>query len=494
MKWESSNSKVVEVDQNEKITAKSIGTATITVSSKDDTKINATCKVTVKKQTIEAKEIIINDLNLKIGQVGRIARIWNPSNTTEKIKWTSSNESIVSVDNNGNVKGLKVGKARIQAKLNDKVYSTCTVTVKKFDTKISLDRNILMLDTDLYRFADMEAILSEEGQFKNSDIKWTVSNGNIAKFYGKDTQATGKKVRIWGLNYGDTEITATLPNGRKATCKLKVICSSKKKLSGDVYYSSYHSWVRNLNDSMNQNGWGNEYVEAYINNADKLLKDYKDTDNQGSAYQEIKKSAASKKIYTYSFNGLKINYNKQTKRIISVSQPGGIVRDREYDDRGRYRWKADADYGDGYRQFKEIIKIKPKGELSTNDWVFLFTCKNQWEYILNREEDGKWHVKASMRSSAGYWHDYMECFTNYIFLGQWDLCMQYTQQATEPRGGTRGLYWHLIHWDTNRNHGRPTSAGCIHLGKYGSKYSKDENEMYYYTMVEAGIGTRVIMY
>lgn len=46
--WKSSNTKVAVVTQNGKVTAKGKGTATITCTAKDGSKVKATCSVSVK--------------------------------------------------------------------------------------------------------------------------------------------------------------------------------------------------------------------------------------------------------------------------------------------------------------------------------------------------------------------------------------------------------------------------------------------------------------
>ncbi len=50
VKWKSSNSKVAEVSDKGKVSAKKAGTATITAVSKTNSKIKATCKIRVYKK------------------------------------------------------------------------------------------------------------------------------------------------------------------------------------------------------------------------------------------------------------------------------------------------------------------------------------------------------------------------------------------------------------------------------------------------------------
>ena len=56
----------------------------------------------------------------------------NPSNATNKnVVWTSSNSKVVTVDQKGNVKGIKAGKATITVKTKDgNKVAKCNVIVK----------------------------------------------------------------------------------------------------------------------------------------------------------------------------------------------------------------------------------------------------------------------------------------------------------------------------------------------------------------------------
>ena len=69
------------------------------------------------------------NLSLYIGDNDKL----NIIPTTEEItsiNWTSSDNSIVKVDNNGNIKALKEGKATVTAKIDDTYELTCSVNVK----------------------------------------------------------------------------------------------------------------------------------------------------------------------------------------------------------------------------------------------------------------------------------------------------------------------------------------------------------------------------
>ncbi|RXI46144.1 hypothetical protein DP130_11305 [Clostridium tetani] len=82
-------------------------------------------------------------LNLKVGETTKLNVTITPENATDKkIIWTSNDETIVSVDEKGNIKALKEGKAIIKAstekigKLEAKA-TECEITVKAKDEPVA---------------------------------------------------------------------------------------------------------------------------------------------------------------------------------------------------------------------------------------------------------------------------------------------------------------------------------------------------------------------
>jgi uncharacterized protein YjdB len=78
-------------------------------------------KLTIEPSNLDMKVDEENILNIKI----------EPKNATNKtIKWSSSDESIVTVDVGGKVKAIKEGNATITATSSNGVVSTCTIIVQ----------------------------------------------------------------------------------------------------------------------------------------------------------------------------------------------------------------------------------------------------------------------------------------------------------------------------------------------------------------------------
>ena len=129
--FSSSNPNVVTVDSTGKITGVGVGTATITVKTKDG-QFESTCTVIV--EPIEIEEIVLNaeTITLKPGKTGQLTASIAPDDATDKeLIWTSSNPSVATVDSNGKVTGVSEGEAIITVKTKDgKVYDECRVIVE----------------------------------------------------------------------------------------------------------------------------------------------------------------------------------------------------------------------------------------------------------------------------------------------------------------------------------------------------------------------------
>ncbi len=139
LKWSimAAETVVAEISDEGVVTAKNEGIAIVTVSSSDGTKFD-TFTVDVKKKQISAEEITLNktELSLEPNGTAKLTATVTPSDTTDgEIKWYSENESIVTVDENGNVKAISAGSTAVAAYCGTAV-KMCNVTVA--EKKISV--------------------------------------------------------------------------------------------------------------------------------------------------------------------------------------------------------------------------------------------------------------------------------------------------------------------------------------------------------------------
>ena len=130
--WTSSDESIATVDQDGNVTAIREGVITVTAKV-ENTNLSADCVVTVKKQgSTELESITLdrNALELLEGSQDKLTATVTPD--TVKVIWTSSDESIATVDQNGNVTAIREGQVIITATIeNTDISATSTVIVKK---------------------------------------------------------------------------------------------------------------------------------------------------------------------------------------------------------------------------------------------------------------------------------------------------------------------------------------------------------------------------
>ena len=238
VEWTSSNTNVATVDTTGKVTGVSAGSATITVKTKDGSKV-ATCNVTVKNPVISVTGVTLNKtaLNLVTGASESLVATISPSNATNKdVEWTSSNTNVATVDTTGKVTGVSAGSATITVKTKDgSKVATCNVTVKNpviSVTGVTLNKTALNLVTGASE--SLVATISPSNA-TNKDVEWTSSNTNVAT-----VDTTGK---VTGVSAGSATITVKTKDGAKvATCnvtvKNPVISANENKLIGEDRYKT----------------------------------------------------------------------------------------------------------------------------------------------------------------------------------------------------------------------------------------------------------------
>ncbi len=178
--WSSSNSAVAKVSSSGVVTLLSAGTAKITVKTADKSK-TAVCTVTVKQPV---KEILLKgSIRTAYNSEFKLTATVKPSNATDKtLKWSSSDKSILTVDQNGNVKVTGTGTAQIKCTdSTGKISAVCTVTA---DEIISLNQTAVTLgigekfslSAEVLPLTNVQEVTFES---KNTDIATVSEYGEI---------------------------------------------------------------------------------------------------------------------------------------------------------------------------------------------------------------------------------------------------------------------------------------------------------------------------
>lgn len=317
-----------------------------------------------------------------------------------------------------------------------------------------LDNHEMMLDVDRFTIADIVGRSStEDGLYTGADIEWSVSNNSVIRLREwnegalVDSDSKGRWVCVEAVAFGEADVVATFPNGKTDSCHVKVISPCDDPTGRTRTYE----W---LGDTYNlvDGSWGNEYVDAYLNNAERMMARHPEFEGFGKDLWE-------REIWGYWQPGLKIIWNDG---------------DEKFHLEGTQLPHQGSSSG-----FDEVHMTKKPGELSANGWLLLETSKNQWQYLCQKV-DGVWKVVDAREGSAGPHYGVFDGWLGVVFHSPYGLGATY---SSNHQGQSR--WSNLLHSGNAKGH--PSTHGCVALGTYASK-------LYYDTFMLAGRCTRVITY
>ena len=229
--YASSQPAIADVDQNGVVTAKSQGTAIITVSNFNGT-ANATCTVKVSPKPVSTLTLDVSKFTLQVGDSYTLKTTYTPVSSTESkvLTYTSSIPSIATVDANGKVTAKGVGSAVITVTNADgSAKATCTVTViAKKQATLTLDVTELTLDEGATR--TLRATYTPAKDTDSRVLSYSTSNSTVVTVDGSG-KITAHAAGSANIIVKNKEGTVT------ATCSIKVVANSGKEasLSLDIY-------------------------------------------------------------------------------------------------------------------------------------------------------------------------------------------------------------------------------------------------------------------
>ena len=204
--WTSSNTTVARVSKDGVMTAVSAGTATITAESggKSDS-----CKVTVVIPTSGVK-LSKTELELNINTTYTLTATVLPATATDKhVTWSTSNDKVATVNQEGLVSAVGAGTATITATCGGK-SATCKVTVKIPVSSVTLDKSSATMYVD--STLQLKATVKPDNA-TDKTVTWTSSNTGVA--------TVSNNGLVKAVAAGTTTITAS-SGGKSATCKITV--------------------------------------------------------------------------------------------------------------------------------------------------------------------------------------------------------------------------------------------------------------------------------
>ena len=218
--WTSADKAIATVDETGKVTGVAAGTVKITGTLKNGKKVEST--VTVKIIPVESIEIIQDKLDMKRKDTKVLNVEYKPENATEAtdIVWSSSDEEVAIVDENGKVTALKEGTATITAKMGN-LTDTIDVTVTEVPLKsIILDDDSTKVGKDYKISVKLDPIDATD------DITYEYSSSDeeiatVDEFGNVTTKKAGKvKITVKASNGTDEfedsfELTVNTPDSPK---------------------------------------------------------------------------------------------------------------------------------------------------------------------------------------------------------------------------------------------------------------------------------------
>ena len=215
--WTSSNTTIATVNSSGLVTARRVGSCTVTATTQDGTNLSATCAITVDPQLVTGLSLSQTSAEIVVDRTLQLTATVTPSNAdNQALTWTSSNESVATVNNSGRVTAVSVGTARITARTTDgtNISAYCNVTVlPQLATGISLSQTNLELNAG--NSVQLTATVTPANT-TDKRVIWSSSSPNTASVSSSGlVTANGK---------GECLITATTLDGTNlsATCHVTV--------------------------------------------------------------------------------------------------------------------------------------------------------------------------------------------------------------------------------------------------------------------------------
>lgn len=215
--WKTTDFFIASVDDDGLVKGHSRGSCKIIATSVDGGH-TAICDVTVV-QPVESVSLSYKDVSLKVGENKQLEASVYPINADDKsIVWTSADESIAKVSEDGIVTAIAPGNTQILAvsHYNCEIKDACEVTVIQPATGMALDKTqveLLEEESMLLR----ANVLPENAS--NKGVSWTSSDMSIAMI--------SQDGMLYAIKPGKATIMATaIDGGFSALCRVVVMENS----------------------------------------------------------------------------------------------------------------------------------------------------------------------------------------------------------------------------------------------------------------------------
>ncbi len=222
--WSSNDESIVTVDTYGNVKAVGIGDAEITATSsytdESGDPIEAVCIVHVINVDLEGLIVLTPEIQMHgIGVQKRMDIITYPLNASNNIEYSSSNPSVVSVDNTGLMTSVATGTATITASANG-MEGSCTVTVDLPPLGIFFEVSpITLIPGEDYQLRILSNPEDSLNDVNANDIAWSVEDDSVASL---TVAPDHKTATVKGLYSGSTKVRVRIGQTLFTTVKIIV--------------------------------------------------------------------------------------------------------------------------------------------------------------------------------------------------------------------------------------------------------------------------------
>lgn len=213
--WSSEDDAVAVVNENGEVTGVAPGTTVISARAEESV---ATCKVTVTEVKPTAIKLSAASLKLAVEEQQVLEVVLTPSNAVaDDLTWSTSDDKVAVVDQNGTVTAVAEGNATITVKCNGgNLAATCQVEVVSKEEEVKVTAIAL----------EPASLSLEEGQKGTLNIVVTPANAVVEDLQWETSDAEVASIsagEVTAIKAGKAVITAKCNAGAlSATCQITV--------------------------------------------------------------------------------------------------------------------------------------------------------------------------------------------------------------------------------------------------------------------------------
>ena len=204
---------IVEVSQQGVVTAKNSGSTIVTVNDRSIKTVKAICHVNVSPAVVKVREIKLYPESkvIPVGKTYALEAVISPADAEDKtLTYSSSDESVATVDEYGVVTGVSNGSAYITARSANGITGDCEVIVA--NAWVEFNSPVVRVLNGEERTLTAKVMPEELG---GGTITWSSSAPEVV--------SVDQNGKIKALALGDAQIKAVTSNGIEGTCQINVI-------------------------------------------------------------------------------------------------------------------------------------------------------------------------------------------------------------------------------------------------------------------------------